>query len=204
MEDLYNVLGVQKTSTQDEIKSAYRKLAMKYHPDRNPGDKAAEEKFKNITAAYDVLGDETKRRQYDEFGAYGAYDSQSQNYGNYRSGNYQGNPFGYGWNSGTWGQETQEDFGDAFDQWFRAANSGRQNSQNGNFRTYTYTKSEPQTRSALFLQFVLNIVITFFGLSFLRFSFFIIPFGPILCIYAIYKGFTGAIRSLKGFLAFKK
>ena len=68
MEDLYKVLGVEKTATQDEIKSAYRKLAMKYHPDRNPGDKAAEEKFKSITAAYDVLGDETKRRQYDDYG----------------------------------------------------------------------------------------------------------------------------------------
>lgn len=194
MEDLYNVLGVQKNATQDEIKSAYRKLAMKYHPDRNPGDKAAEEKFKNITAAYDVLGDETKRRQYDEFGA---YDSQSQNYGN-----YQGNPFGNGW--GTWGQETQGDFGDAFDRWFRAANSGSQN-QNGNFRTYTYyTKSAPETRSSLFVQFLLNILIAFLGVSFIGYSFVILPFGPILCIYAIYKGFKGAINSLKGFLAFKK
>lgn len=197
MEDLYNVLGVQKNATQDELKSAYRKLAMKYHPDRNPGDKAAEEKFKNITAAYDVLGDETKRRQYDEFGSYGAHNSQSQSYGN-----YQGNPFGNGW--GTWGQETQDDFGDAFDRWFRAANSNSQN-QNGNFRTYTYyTKSAPETRSSLLVQFLLNILIAFLGVSFLRFSFFIIPFGPLLCIYAIYKGIKGAVSSLKGFLAFKK
>ena len=79
MEDLYAVLGVSKDASQDEIKSAYRKLAMKYHPDRNPGNKEAEEKFKNISAAYDVLGDETKRRSYDSYGAFGSQSQQSYN-----------------------------------------------------------------------------------------------------------------------------
>lgn len=199
MEDLYKVLGVEKTATQDEIKSAYRKLAMKYHPDRNPGDKAAEEKFKSITAAYDVLGDETKRRQYDDYG-FGASNTYEQGYAN-------ANPYGsqYGWNSGTWGQETQDDFGDAFDQWFRYTRQNSQNSQSGNFRTYTYTtKSEPQTRASLLFQFLLKILVAFLGISFLRYSFLIIPFGPILCFYAIYAGITGAIKSLTSFLSFKK
>ena len=66
--DYYEVLGVAKTATADEIKSAYRKLAMKYHPDRNPGDKAAEEKFKEAAEAYDVLHDPDKRQRYDQFG----------------------------------------------------------------------------------------------------------------------------------------
>lgn len=66
--DYYEVLGVSKTATADEIKSAYRKLAMKYHPDRNPGDKAAEEKFKEAAEAYDVLHDPEKRQRYDQFG----------------------------------------------------------------------------------------------------------------------------------------
>ena len=66
--DYYEVLGVAKTATADEIKSAYRKLAMKYHPDRNPGDKAAEEKFKEAAEAYDVLHDPEKRQRYDQFG----------------------------------------------------------------------------------------------------------------------------------------
>ena len=66
--DYYEVLGVAKTASADEIKSAYRKLAMKYHPDRNPGDKAAEEKFKEAAEAYDVLHDADKRRKYDTFG----------------------------------------------------------------------------------------------------------------------------------------
>lgn len=63
--DYYKILGVNKTATDDEIKSAYRKLAMKYHPDKNPGDKVAEEKFKEIAEAYDVLGDPKKRKEYD-------------------------------------------------------------------------------------------------------------------------------------------
>lgn len=66
--DYYEVLGVSKTATDDEIKKAYRKIAIKYHPDRNPGNKEAEEKFKEAAEAYDVLHDQQKRQQYDQFG----------------------------------------------------------------------------------------------------------------------------------------
>lgn len=66
--DYYEVLGVAKTATEAEIKKAYRKLAIKYHPDKNPGDKEAEEKFKEAAEAYGVLSDSTKRSQYDQFG----------------------------------------------------------------------------------------------------------------------------------------
>ena len=67
--DYYKVLGVERSATQDEIKKAYRKLAVKYHPDKNPGDKAAEEKFKEISEAYQVLGNVDSRKKYDELGA---------------------------------------------------------------------------------------------------------------------------------------
>ncbi|HBH1935788.1 TPA: DnaJ domain-containing protein, partial [Clostridioides difficile] len=60
--DYYEVLGISKGAEAQEIKKAYRKLAMKYHPDRNPGDKEAEEKFKEINEAYEVLSDDTKRK----------------------------------------------------------------------------------------------------------------------------------------------
>lgn len=66
--DYYEVLGVAKTANADEIKKAYRKMALKYHPDRNPGDKEAEEKFKEAAEAYDVLSDPDKRQRYDQFG----------------------------------------------------------------------------------------------------------------------------------------
>ena len=66
--DYYEVLGVSKTATDEEIKKAYRKLALKYHPDYNPGDKSAEEKFKEINEAHEVLSDPEKRKRYDQFG----------------------------------------------------------------------------------------------------------------------------------------
>ena len=66
--DFYDILGVQKNASDDEIKKSYRKLAMKYHPDRNKDDKEAEKKFKEATAAYEALKDPEKRAAYDQYG----------------------------------------------------------------------------------------------------------------------------------------
>lgn len=95
--DYYEVLGVKKDASDDEIKKAFRKLAIKYHPDKNPGDKAAEEKFKEANEAYSVLSDKTKRSRYDQFGHAGV------------GGDGGGNPFGGGFN----GQSFNFDFGGA-------------------------------------------------------------------------------------------
>ena len=69
--DYYKILGIERTASTDEIRKAYRKLARKYHPDINPGNKAAEEKFKELSVAHEVLGDPDKRKRYDEFGEAG-------------------------------------------------------------------------------------------------------------------------------------
>lgn len=70
--DYYEVLGVDKNASPEEIKKAYRKLAMKYHPDQNPGDKSAEEKFKEVNEAYEILSDAEKKSRYDQFGFAGS------------------------------------------------------------------------------------------------------------------------------------
>src|SRR5512146_152218 len=69
VKDYYEILGVDKKASQDDIKKAFRKLARKYHPDLNPGDKSSEQKFKEINEAYGVLSDQKKRAEYDEFGS---------------------------------------------------------------------------------------------------------------------------------------
>lgn len=89
MADFYEILGVKKTADQAELKSAYRKLAMQYHPDKNPGDEEAEKKFKEISAAYDILKDEQKRAAYDRYG-------EAAFNGGMGGGAGGGNPFGGG------------------------------------------------------------------------------------------------------------
>lgn len=81
--DFYEILGVSRSADQDEIKKAFRKKAMKYHPDRNPGDAEAENKFKDIQAAYEILSDKEKRAQYDRFGEAGFQGGMGGGHGNF-------------------------------------------------------------------------------------------------------------------------
>lgn len=103
--DYYEILGVGKNASDDEIKKAYRKLAIKYHPDKNPGNREAEEKFKEINEAHDVLSDKQKRARYDQFGHAGVGGAAGNPFGG------GGNPFGQGGAFNFNGQTFNFDFG---------------------------------------------------------------------------------------------
>ena len=115
--DYYEVLGVKKDASAEEIKKAYRKAAMKYHPDRNPGDKTAEEKFKELGEAYEVLSDPDKKARYDQFGFAGV------------DPNYGGGAGGAGFGGGFGGFGGFGDFGDIFGDLF-GGGTRRANTQN--------------------------------------------------------------------------
>jgi len=116
--DYYEILGVPRSATQEEIKKSYRRLAKQYHPDVNKGDKKAEEKFKEISQAYDILGDPDKRKKYDQFGQWaeqGGFDPRSQPYRTYT------------WTSGS--PSSDFDLGDIFGDMFGLGGAGRRGSR---------------------------------------------------------------------------
>ncbi len=129
MADYYQILGVDKSATQDDIKKAYRKLAHKYHPDKNPGDKESENKFKEINNAYEVVGDPKKRNDYDRFGGntgkYQQYANGQGGFGGFGGpgGGFENVDFNFGGGSGGFG-----DINDVFETFFGAGfnNSGKQ------------------------------------------------------------------------------
>lgn len=186
MNDYYSVLGISKTATQEEIKKAYRNLAFKYHPDRNPGDKDAEEKFKKISEAYNVLGDEKKRADYDRFGsASSGYNAENSYYQNSYQNYYQQQSY-----SDPFGSE------DSFWQWFN--NSAGQNSQRNTNYYYEYRNPEKSySKKSLWTEFFMKVGQIIIGLFFFKFSWIIIPFGPLLCLGLLVTGFTGALRALR-------
>ncbi len=125
--DYYSVLGVAKSASADELKKAYRQKAMQYHPDKNPGDKAAEAHFKEVNEAYDVLRDDQKRAAYDRLG----HTAFTQGGGNRAGGGMGGDPFGFG----GFGGGGMGGFADIFDEMFgEFMSGGQQRGQGGGGR----------------------------------------------------------------------
>lgn len=125
--DYYKILGVERSATEKEIKSAYRKLARKYHPDVNPGDKASEEKFKEISEAYEILSDKDKRNQYDQFGQYWQQAGQQQPPPGWGQGGQGGFNYDFG---GAANAEGFGGFGDIFEVLFGQGRGARNGSRN--------------------------------------------------------------------------
>lgn len=192
MSNYYDDLGVEKNASADEIKKAYRNLAFKYHPDRNPGDKSAEEMFKKINAAYEVLGNDEKRRNYDLMG--------QTDYSNYNAGNANtySNPFG-----------NDETFWDWFNGQSGGYNRGYTNNsyntsdEESNSYRWENSQKENYTRNNYVSMFIAKFLQTLFGVFMFRFSFFIIPFGFLICIAIIANGVKGMIASVRGFKRLK-
>jgi DnaJ-class molecular chaperone len=127
-DDPYKELGVSRGSSSDEIRKAFRKLAKQLHPDQNPGDKAAEERFKRVSAAFDILGDEDKKKKFDA----GQIDADGrETMRGFRPGQGGGNPFGagggspFGHQGGFEGGQFEGDFGDILSEMFGAGAGGR-------------------------------------------------------------------------------
>ena len=153
--DYYKILGVDKNATQEEIKRAYRKLAMKYHPDRNPGDKSAEEKFKEITEANEVLSDPEKRKKYDTLGAnWKQYEHSGQRFDDFFSqfGGTQG-----GGRSYTFSGDLGDLFGNlgGFSDFFESFFGSRGRKQSG-FTSHDYSQ---QSAAGIDLEADLNITL---------------------------------------------
>ncbi|MFY0252472.1 DnaJ C-terminal domain-containing protein [Chitinophaga sp. 30R24] len=129
VKDYYKVLGIEKTATAEQIKKAYRKLAVKYHPDKNPDDKAAEDKFKEINEAYEVLSDEEKRKKYDQFGEnykyYEQHGGRPEDFDWSQYGGGQGHTYSYGGSyEDIFGGGGEGHFSDFFEQLFGGRFSG--------------------------------------------------------------------------------
>lgn len=128
--DYYEILGVPKNASDDEIKKAYRKLALKYHPDRNPGDKEAEAKFKEASEANEVLSDKQKRARYDQFGHAGVGGNTASGGNPFGSGTYtfNGQNFNFGFGDG-------EGFDDIFSTLFGFGGRGARQHRGADYRT---------------------------------------------------------------------
>lgn len=181
MNDLYSVLGVAKTATSDEIKKAYRKLAIKYHPDQNPNDKSAEEKFKEISAAYSILSDDDKRKQYDLYGSTDTYASNNRSYST----------------------QTQDPFWEWYNQQTSAYDNENYSTYYSNFSDFSNgnsffnrKSSSPRTKKSAFSKLLESVLSGLVGVFVLRAFWWILPIGPIIGLALLVTGVSGVVSAI--------
>lgn len=167
MSDYYEILGIPRDAGQDQIKKAYRELALKYHPDRNPDNPVAEEKFKKLSQAYSVLGDPVKKDQYD----LGGYQDEGAAQNQWRRPSE--NPWAAYGQENPWGQQT----------WTWTSYNSGQNVQ--------WTRKEA---FELLLRSLLSLLA---GVVLFRFSFFFGIFGILICLGVIGRGLMNTLRAIK-------
>lgn len=206
MTDLYSVLGVSKDATQEEIKKAYRTLALKYHPDRNQGNSEAEEKLKEINAAYTVLGDEDKRRQYDMsgFNTNSAYQNQNAyNQNSYTYNSYGQDPFS---------QFNGEDFEEFFKHFYYNSNNFRRRTngfygydsrdgyqKNNHYENWNYDdrKYPSYTFGDGFVRLLSGLMFGGAGTVLFGYTLWLFPIGPIISIALVGRGLKEIVRGIK-------
>lgn len=189
MKDYYDILGVSKTAGTDEIKKAYRNLAFQYHPDRNPNDKAAEERFKEISMAYEVLSDANKRAAYDASGGYthSQYTESSA----------------YRWQQAQQSNENPFMDEEAFWRWFSGSARYQRTEQPHYSADFKATRKGVKiTRTDLLISLLGKIGQIIAGMFLFKIMLWFFPFGPLISIGLIISGATGALSILKKLLHF--
>lgn len=188
MPDYYETLGVPRDASADQIKKAFRERAFEFHPDRNPGNPAAEEQFKKINEAYSTLGDQDTRSRYDAGGSSG---------NPYGAGRQAGNPWGQQYGSGPsgaypWGEEQTGQYSWTFYGPFGEASSANRAQWN------------PPSRREAFELLLRSLFTLIIGVALFRFSFILGIFGILLCVTAIGRGLMNSLRAIRLLFSLRK
>lgn len=157
--DYYKILGVAENASDDEIKKVYRKLAVKYHPDKNPGSKEAETKFKDISAAYYVLSDPKRRKEYDQIRKFGG--AGASNFAGAQGFNFEDllRQFGSGGGRGRSSSSQYSAFGDIFEEIFSGGSSRRYSSPGAGYQQY-YSQPESAAQEDVDADVIVNLRIS--------------------------------------------
>lgn len=191
MKDYYEILGVDRNASDDDIKKAYRKKALKYHPDRNQGNKEAEARFKEINDAYQVLGDAKKRAEYNSYGFHGedSYSERTSAYGRQASAHQ------YEYQESSFGSE------ESFWRWFQSAHDANESERRTYYRWNESSSGKKRTKAQLLSAFVVGVSQAILGIVLMSLIWWLLfPLGLIFSIAITGSGISGAFRAIRDFV----